>query len=110
MPFGTNASACHFQAVMNWIMTQVRRPPRQVSFLDDCSVGGKMVLPTWTDTIMAMALMILAGIPVNIKKCQFLVAKLVILGYILCAGQMQLGDKAVKKLFGSQLPRTRKEL
>jgi hypothetical protein len=43
--------------------------PRIVSFLDDASVGGNEVLKTWIDTIIAMALMILAGIPVNIKKC-----------------------------------------
>lgn len=67
-------------------------------------------MKTWVDTMKAMTLMILAGIPVNIKKCQFLVAKLSILGYILCQDCIQLGDKAVKKLFGSKLPRTRKEL
>lgn len=85
MPFGTNASACHFQAVMNYIFTMTKNPPRQVTYLDDCSVGGTSILKTWVDTVLAMALMILAGIPVNIKKCQFLVHTLYFLGYILCS-------------------------
>lgn len=59
---------------------------------------------------MVMALMILAGIPVNIKKCQFLVATLYLLGYVLCSNYYQLGGKAIKKLFGSTLPKSRKEL
>ncbi len=68
MPFGTTASACHFQAVMNFILN---KPPRiqHSTYLDDCTIGAMTPEENWEHTMEAMRRLINAGLPINIKKC-----------------------------------------
>jgi hypothetical protein len=54
-----------------------------------------------------MTRLINAGIPINIKKCKFLVPNLKLLGYILSADGYQIGKKSIMKLLGGKLPHTR---
>lgn len=43
MPFGTNASACHFQSLMFYLMNKEPEPPRHATYLDDCTIGGNEI-------------------------------------------------------------------
>jgi hypothetical protein len=81
MPFGTNASACHFQSLM---MHLLRDLPHS-TYLDDCTIGNNDPKENRRQTMQVMTRLISAGIPINIKKCKFLVPKLKLLGYILSA-------------------------
>ena len=54
--------------------------------------------------------MLVTGFPVNAWKLQLLQRSINILGVLLCNNRYQLGKKAMGKLFGSELPRSCKEL
>ena len=50
------------------------------------------------------------GFPLNADKLMLLMRTITILGFLLCQGILQLGHKAIRKLFGSTLPRSLKDV
>ena len=54
--------------------------------------------------------MLVTAFPVNAWKLQLLQHSINILGVLLCNSRYELGKKAMGKLFGSELPRSCKEL
>lgn len=48
--------------------------------------------------------------PINIKKCKFLVKKIEILGVVMMGDRYHLGPKAISKLLTSRIPRSLQEL
>ena len=62
------------------------------------------VLPLWEDTLEPMQPLVCRGFPLNAWKLQLLVHTLNILGMLMAVSRYQIGNKAMKKLFGSNLP------
>ena len=58
----------------------------------------------------AMRRLVRRGFPLNAWKLQLLVRTLNVLGVLMAGSKYQIGNKAMKKLFGSSLPRNAKEL
>ena len=56
---------------------------------------------TWVDTLEALRHLTRAGFPINADKLQLLRLALNLLGVLLKSSQIQLGHKAIRKLFGS---------
>ena len=112
MPFGVNAAPATFQYVMQDILDNgdLTPPPNHSTYLDDCGVGGTTLAGTWGDTLSALKRLTWAGLPINIWKCEFLVPKLTILGRELTGDGYSLGPKAIKRVFGTELPTTLKEV
>ena len=50
------------------------------------------------------------GLPLNTDKLMLLMRTVTILGFLLRQGILQLGHKAIHKLFGSTLPRSLKDV
>ena len=50
------------------------------------------------------------GFPLNADKLMLLMRTVTILGFLLRQGILQLGHKAIRKLFGSTLPRSLKDV
>lgn len=74
--------------------SSVKRPMHS-TYMDDCGIGGQGVDPTWSDTMAAMKRVARAGLPINIWKCELLVARLKMLGMMLAANRYHLGNKAM---------------
>ncbi|MEM7236635.1 MAG: hypothetical protein AAF501_02245, partial [Pseudomonadota bacterium] len=74
--------------------------------MDDVNLGGRTIEGVWGETLEALRRLTSAGFPINIAKCQFLVARVVILGLYLAGDRLQLGPKAFRKLFAAELPRS----
>lgn len=110
MAFGFTLAPAHFQAVMLHILGQGEPRVRHGTYLDDVNVGGNEVPGVWRDTLVAVARLIGAGLPINVWKCQLLALTLVILGHVLCGDSYQMGTKSFKNLFAAGLPRTLREL
>ena len=68
------------------------------------------VLPLWEDTLEAMRCLVCCGFPLNAWNLQLLVRNLNILGVLMAGSQYRIGNKAVKKLFSSNLPHNAKNL
>ena len=50
------------------------------------------------------------GFPISAAKLKLLMRTVNVLGFLLHQDLLQLGHKALRKLFGSELPRTQKDL
>lgn len=85
--------------------------PQHSTYLDDVIVGKKGgVLETWEDTINAMGRLTVAGLPINIWKCDLLTWNVNVLGMLYWDNTITLGFKAMAKFFGSKLPTNLREL
>ena len=73
-------------------------------------LSANEVVPLWRDTLEAMHRLVRRGFPLNAWKLQLLVRTLNVLGVLLAGSRYQLGSKALKKLFGSSLPKCAKYL
>ncbi len=60
--------------------------------------------------MIVMHLLAEAGFKINLKKCQFLIPRVVVLGYVLHDHGYQLAAKTLKNWVGQRLPTTLKEL
>ena len=83
---------------------------RAAPFIDDVSTGGQSVAENWGDTLDVLARVTTAGIPVSWRKCQLLSPYLAALGVLVQGDHMQLGVKAIRKLFSTELPTMLAEL
>ena len=50
-------------------------------YIDDIHPHGDAVAEVWTDTVKVVGALVGAGFLINLSKCWFLVADLVVLGY-----------------------------
>ena len=79
-------------------------------YLDDVVFAANNLLPLWEDTLEAMQCLVHCGFPLNAWKLQLLVRTLNVLGVLMAGSRQQIGNKAMKKLFSTKLPRNAKEL
>ena len=50
--------------------------------MDDLTAHGRDISKVWADTLATLALLAKEGIMINVKKCKFLVDRLVLLGMV----------------------------
>ena len=86
------------------------RIQKLATHLDDVTAGGNTVAECWHNTKLALKRLVEAGLPISIRKCQFLERQVNLLGLILANAKIQLGKKAFRRLFCSELPRNVREL
>ena len=79
-------------------------------YIDDVHPHGDEVEPVWEDTVKVVGALVDAGFLLNLSKCIFLAADLVVLGFRLFKHEYQLGKKALGKLLTTHIPKTQKEL
>ena len=60
-------------------------------------------------TLEAIGRLVYRGFPISVAKLKLLMRTVNVLGFLLHQYLLQLGHKALRKLFGSELPRTRKD-
>ena len=84
--------------------------PNHSTYLDNVVLAANDILPLWEDTLEPMQPLVCSGFPLNTWKLQLLVRTLNVLGVLLAGSRYQLGSKALKKLFGSSLPKCAKDL
>ena len=58
----------------------------------------------------AIQRLVYRGFPISAAKLKLLMRTVNMLGFLLCQDLLQLGHKALRKLFGSALPRRQKDL
>ena len=110
MTFRFNATPAHFQSVLQWLLDAEPNQPRHAFYLDDMSLGAMDVATNWRDTLEALRHLIQAEFPISAWKMQLLWHVLNILVVVLSSIQYHIGCKVLKKLFGSQLQTTTREL
>ena len=84
--------------------------PTNATYINDITLAANDVSTCWRENFKVLRHMLVTGFPVNAWKLQLLQCSINILGVLLYNSRYQLGKKAMGKLFGSELPRSCKEL
>lgn len=110
MAFGFLGAPATFQAIVEDIISRIPGGVRAAIYIDDIHPHGVDIKDVWKDTKACVGALVDAGFMINLSKCHFLVADVVVLGFGLFQQEYQLGKKALSKLLGVTIPRSLKEL
>ena len=110
MPFGFVGAPAHFQSVLRQIFDKEEGPCQVEVYYDDITPHGQSMDEVWDDTLRTIACLSKWGFMINLTKSSFLVTEATLLGFDVREGGYQLGEKALKRLFGSKIPTNLKEL
>ena len=110
MPFGFVGAPAHFQSMLRQIFNKEEGPLRVEVYYDDITPHGQSMDEVWEDTLCTIACLSKWGFMTNLTKSSFLVTEATLLGFDVREGGYQLGEKALKHLFGSKIHTNLKEL
>ena len=74
----------------------MERIQKLAMYLDDKTAGGNNAAECWHNTKLALKCLVEAGLPISIRKCQFLEWQVNLLGLILANAKTQLRKKAFR--------------
>lgn len=106
MPFGAKQAPEWLQFVMDKVLERVLGK----SFYDDVQVPGTCWWRNWVDTCDTLRALTQAGFMVNLRKCQFLQPRVVMVGMEVHRGSYRLAKKSLKNWLGAELPGNLQEL
>jgi hypothetical protein len=109
MPFGIAQAPEWLQYVMDQVLGRVPGKPAK-SFYDDVQVPGTCWVRNWEDTCATLRALTQAGFMVNLRKCQFLRPRVVMVGMEIDRGSYRLAKKSLKNWLGTELPGSLQEL
>ena len=109
MPFGVAQAPEWLQFVMDRVLGRVPGRPSK-SFYDNVQVPGTCWVRNWEDTCATLRELTRAGFMINLRKCQFLQPRVVMVGMEICRGSYRLAKKSLKRWVGAELPGTLQEL
>ena len=81
MAFGFLGAPAFFQAVVEDILRSIPGGVQARVYIDDVHPHGNEVGAVWEDTVKVVGALVDAGILLNLNKCIFLAADLVVLGF-----------------------------
>lgn len=81
MAFGFLGAPAFFQAVIEDILRGIPGGVQARVYIDDVHPHGNEVEPVWGDTVKVVGALVDAGFLLNLNKCVFLAADLVVLGF-----------------------------
>lgn len=110
MAFGYLGAPATFQAIVEDILWRIPGGVKARVYIDDIHPHGDDVDEVWGDTVKVIGALANAGFLLNLAKCTFLAADLVVLGFRLFRSEYQLGKKAMAKLMTAHIPTSQKEL
>lgn len=102
MTFGVKQACAHLQHVMDVVLG----PRAAKSFFDDVQIPGVCWVRNWDDALEALRALTQAGFMINLRKCQFLQPRVVIVGVEIHRGSYRLAKKSLKRWVGAELPGT----
>ena len=81
MAFGFLGAPATFQAIVEDVIRRIPGGVQAEVYIDDIHPHGDEVPSVWEDTKKVVGALVGAGFLINLSKCWFLVADLVVLGY-----------------------------
>jgi hypothetical protein len=109
MPFGVKQAPEWLQYTMDDVLDRVPGKPAK-SFYDDVQVPGTCWVRNWEDVRGTLRALTQAGFMINLRKCQFLQPRVVMVGLEVHRGSYRLAQKSLKRWIGAALPRSLQEL
>ena len=109
MPFGVAKAPDWLQYTMDTILGRVEGLPAR-AFFDDVQIPGTSWEKNWDDTIRTLEALADAGFMIYLAKCEFLRARISMLGVEVCGGKCRLGKKSLGRWAGMKPPRTLHDL
>ncbi len=76
------------------------------SFDDDVQVPWTYWVRNWADVCATLRALTGAGFMINLRKCQFLQPRVVMVGLDVHRGSYRLAQKSLKRWMGATLPRS----
>ena len=101
MPFGPQQAPACFQFIMDSVLHDL---DGVCAYLDDLKTQGATWQHCWQATLRAFEALTRAGFKINLRKCKLLVHSCTLLGCIVSASQLALGDKYLRGLAGLDIP------
>ena len=95
MAFGFLGAPATFQAIVEHIIANIPGGVSSAIYIDDIHPHGRDIRTVWKDSKACVGALVEAGFLINLSKCWFLVADLIVLGYGLFQSEYQLGKKAL---------------
>ena len=81
MLFGYLGAPATFQAIVESILGKISGGVQARVYIDDIHPFGNNIIDVWQDTVKVIKALSEAGFLINLAKCTFLTADLVILGF-----------------------------
>ena len=81
MAFGYLGAPATFQAIIEAIIHRIPGGVQAQVYIDDIHPHGQSVDAVWEDSRKVVGALVDAGFMINLSKCHFLVADLVVLGF-----------------------------
>jgi hypothetical protein len=81
MAFGFLGAPATFQAIIEFIIRNIPGGVQAAIYIDDIHPHGVDIQHVWEDSRKVVGALVEAGFMINLSKCWFLVADVVVLGY-----------------------------